>query len=148
MSDEVTFEKPEGLFTEEEERGRTLILEAAGIERGQHTLLVRSRVEEFTVESRVKPADYESARGYARVAPEDLYLNVVIYDPEQKVSAESDAEIFGQAFRMLAAELDMRVVEMANRRADRQIAVEDAAHKSRPKRAALREGGNQQGEVL
>jgi hypothetical protein len=148
MSDEVTFEKPEGLLTEQEERGKSLVLEAAGIAEGDQVKLVTFRVAAVTWESERQPASYEKMRAYMRLEPEALEIHVPVYDPASKVDGDGDVAMVMDAVKAVGRQLDMAVVTLANERKDRQIVADDASNGTRPKRAALKGGGNQQGEVL
>jgi hypothetical protein len=139
MGEEVELEGDPFALSEAEQEARKLILEKDHITEGQKVKLVTLRVVRFTAESKVKPADYEGERGYAEVEPEDLYIHVPIYDPANLIGPEGDVGLFGRAFHAVATELDMRVVDVANRRADRQIIAADTSARTRPRRFEVKE---------
>jgi len=108
----------------ENDPGRKIILDKWNLtDQGNEILMVTCRVAGFTIEA--KAGDYQSTRGYVQLEPEDLKIHVPVYNPGQKIDQAGDVEIFGSVFRYIATELDMAVVDIANRRLDRAIAVQD-----------------------
>ena len=125
---------------------RSLILEAAGIDEKDQVKLVTLRVEGFTVEA--KAGEYQAVRGYLMAAPQGLSVHVAVHDPARLVDDVSDAEIFASAFKHVANMLDMAIVEVANRRADRAVLAADQKTETANKRFGGKEGPTQKYEEL
>jgi len=115
----------EDVFPPEEQK---MVLERWGIEgRRDEVLLVSLKVAGFTVEAKAQAGPYQNVRGYVSLEPaSDLAINVLVHDPARCVDSSGDVGIFGAAFRYVARELDMAVVDTANRRLDRAIVEDDA----------------------
>jgi hypothetical protein len=106
--------------------GAALVLGEMGITEKDEFLLVSCKVEQLTVEAKVRPADYEQARGYASLVPQNLWVHVPIHDPARKVNESGNVEILGAVFRYVARELDLAVFEVASERVDRKVVLADA----------------------
>jgi len=117
---------------------RSLILKAAGIGEEDRVKMVTLRVKGFTVEA--KAGEYQAVRGYLMAAPQGLNIHVAVHDPAKLVDDVSDAEIFAAAFKHIANMLDMAIVEVANRRADRAVLAADRKSETANKRFGGKEG--------
>jgi hypothetical protein len=103
----------------EESPGRALVLgelELTG--KANEVMMVSVRVEAFTVEAKVQPAQYEQSRVYAHFAPENLHIHVPVSNPGQHIDGAGDVSLFGYVARYIAREVERVGFRIANERAD------------------------------
>lgn len=119
-------------FEKGESTRAMLVLDEMGLSGKQNEVLLMScKVVRFTVESKVKPADYEQARGYVELEPKDLWIHVPVYNPAQLVDNAGSVRLFGEVFRYIARELDLSVFDTASRRLDLRTAIQDQKDEQR-----------------
>ena len=132
----------------EDSPGRTMTLgemELTG-ERGE-VMMVSVRVEAFTVEAKVQPAQYEQSRVYAQFVPENLHIYVPVTNPGQHVDGAGNVSLFGYVARYIAREVERVGYRIASERADLRTVEQD---KKNQKKGGVKIGQSAQskGEVL
>jgi len=107
----------------EKGEGANLVLGEMGLSgKENEVLMVTLDVETLTFESKVKPQDYEQARGYQEIKPTGLKVHIPVYNPAQFVDdATGNVRLLTYIHKMLARELDGLTFAIASERVDRAI---------------------------
>jgi len=130
----------------EDSPGRTAVLgemELTG-EQGE-VMMVSVRVEAFTVEAKVVPAQYEQSRVYAQFVPDNLYIHVPVINPGQHVDGAGNVSLFGYVARYIAREVERVGYRIASERADLRTVERDSKDS---KKGGVKIGQSGKGEVL
>ena len=103
----------------EDSPGRALVLGEMNLtgEPGE-VMMVSVRVEAFTVEAKIQPAQYEQSRVYASFIPENLHIYVPVSNPGQHVSNAGNVGILGHVIGYLANEVERAGFRIASQRRD------------------------------
>ena len=103
----------------EDSPGRALVLGEMDLtgEPGE-VMMVSVRVEAFTVEAKIQPAQYEQSRVYASFVPENLHIYVPVSNPGQHVSNAGNVSLLGHVMGYLANEVERAGFRIASQRQD------------------------------
>ena len=103
----------------EDSPGRALVLGEMDLtgEPGE-VMMVSVRVEAFTVEAKIAPAQYEQSRVYASFIPENLHIYVPVSNPGQHVSNAGNVSLLGHVMGYLANEVERAGFRIASQRQD------------------------------
>ena len=131
----------------EDTPGRQVVLGEMGIAGKEgEMILVSVRVEQFTVEAKIAPAQYEQSRVYASFVPENLHIHVPVSNPGQWVDNAGNVGLFGHVARYIAREVERAGFRVASERVDLRTKNQDAKEE---KKGGVKIGQSAaQGEVL
>lgn len=131
-------DEPETTMTEplpwEHGVGAQLVLDAMNIESDDDNLVVSCKVERFTVETKASDGNYGSARGYAELVPQNLWLHLNVRKPASLVDENGNVGLLEAVYRQVALALDRSVFKVASGRVDVQVAKKDAEAATKARR--------------
>lgn len=110
---------------EKGERAALVLAEMGLTGKENEVLIVTLDVETLTFESKVKPQDYEQARGYQEHRP-TFKVYIPVYNPAQFVDdATGNVRLLSHIHGILARELDGLTFTVASERVDRAVVVRE-----------------------